>query len=140
MPASDRHALLDPRADLSILEEVERPRTRAECVGGPRPCPWVGCQFHLYLDITHAGGLTLNFPDKDPCHLAETCALDVAEEQGATLERVGELLNVTRERIRQIEATLLKKLKKRLPDGADDFASYDYGHEAGVPAQVSRLR
>ena len=42
--------------------------------------------------------------------LRETCALDVAERGGLTLEEVGEILNLTRERIRQVEAAGLKKL------------------------------
>src|SRR5690606_3867534 len=27
-----------------------KPRTRAECVDGPRPCPFVSCRHHLYVD------------------------------------------------------------------------------------------
>jgi len=42
--------------------------------------------------------------------LQETCALDVAQRGGLTLEEVGEILNLTRERIRQVEATGLQKL------------------------------
>src|SRR5262245_43072037 len=29
---------------------VDKPRTRADCVGGERPCPFVSCKHHLYLD------------------------------------------------------------------------------------------
>jgi DNA-directed RNA polymerase sigma subunit (sigma70/sigma32) len=43
--------------------------------------------------------------------LAQTCALDVAERGGITLEEVGEIMNLTRERIRQVEVTGLGKLK-----------------------------
>src|SRR5579862_8754179 len=31
------------------LEDVERPRTRADCANVARPCPWVGCKHNLYL-------------------------------------------------------------------------------------------
>lgn len=80
------------------------PAERADCLGGPRPCPFVSCQYHLYLDVLPAtGAIKLNFPDLEPDELEETCALDVADRGPSTLERVGELMNMTRERVRQIE-------------------------------------
>lgn len=90
-----------------------RPTTRGECQGGHRPCPFTACRFHLYLDVQpRTGAITYNFPDLEPDELAETCALDVADRDGATLEDVGALLNVTRERIRQIEVEALAKMAK----------------------------
>ncbi len=80
-----------------------RPRTRADCADGPRPCPWVSCRHHLYLEVDGRGHVRLAFPDKEPWELRETCALDVAERGEHTLEYVGRLLNLTRERIRQLE-------------------------------------
>jgi len=53
----------------------------------------------------------LNFPDLEPWELVDTCALDVAERGGVTLEEVGEIMNMTRERIRQVEVRGLIKLK-----------------------------
>jgi hypothetical protein len=41
-----------------------------------------------------------------------SCVLDVAEEGGVTLEVVGACFNVTRERIRQIEARALMRLEQ----------------------------
>lgn len=82
----------------------DRPRTRGECVGGARPCPWVGCRHHLYLEVHPSTGrikLTFNL---EPWELAESCSLDVADRGMNTLEIVGQLLNITRERSRQIEA------------------------------------
>jgi hypothetical protein len=91
-----------------------RPRTRGECVGGHRPCPFVSCRHHLYLDVTPGtGAIKLNFPDLEPDEMPETCALDVADRGGDPLEKVGELLNVTRERIRQLEVVALAKMAKR---------------------------
>lgn len=89
-----------------------RPRTRADCSKVPRPCPYVGCRHHLYLDVTDAGNLKLNFPDKEPEELEHSCSLDVAEEGGITLEALGELLNVTRERVRQVENCTLYRIRK----------------------------
>lgn len=81
-----------------------RPKTRAECVGGHRPCPFVSCKYHLYLDIDReSGAIKLNFPDLEPEQLRVSCALDVADGGGATLEEVGAIMNLTRERVRQLE-------------------------------------
>ena len=37
--------------------------------------------------------------------LKETCVLDVSDRGGSTLQEVGDILGVTRERIRQLELT-----------------------------------
>ena len=102
-----------------ILAEVSarRPRSRAECRAGERPCPFISCKFHLYLDVNpHTGSIKLNFPDLEVWELSETCSLDVADRGGITLEEVGELLNLTRERIRQVEAVGLEKLRGEYDD------------------------
>jgi hypothetical protein len=97
--------------------DVPRPRARAECANsGQRPCPWVACKHHLYLDVNpETGSIKINFPDLEPWELPETCALDVAERGGITLEEVGEIMNLTRERIRQVEVRGLLKLKMQSP-------------------------
>jgi len=43
-----------------------------------------------------------------------SCVLDVADRHGATLEEVGEIMDLTRERIRQIEHNAMRKLGKIL--------------------------
>jgi DNA-directed RNA polymerase sigma subunit (sigma70/sigma32) len=43
--------------------------------------------------------------------MAETCSLDVADRGGITLEEVGAILNLTRERIRQVEVRGLYKIR-----------------------------
>jgi hypothetical protein len=86
-----------------------RPLTRGECIDGPRPCPWVSCQYHLYLDVTDKGSLKLNFPDLEVWELPATCALDMAELGPMTLEETGYYMNMTRERIRQIETIALDR-------------------------------
>jgi len=96
--------------------EIPRPETRAECREEMRPCPWVACKHHLYLDINpETGSIKINFPDLEPWELQHTCALDVAERGGITLEEVGEIMNLTRERIRQVEVRGLLKLKMGSP-------------------------
>ena len=99
-------ALLMPFMDYS------RPVTRAECACGERPCPFVSCKYHLYLDVNpETGSIKLNFPHLEVWEMADTCALDVADRGGITLEEVGEIMNLTRERIRQVEVRGLLKLK-----------------------------
>ncbi|MGE0402989.1 MAG: sigma factor-like helix-turn-helix DNA-binding protein [Kofleriaceae bacterium] len=96
--------------------DIPRPTSRAECKEEMRPCPWVACKHHLYLDINpETGSIKINFPDLEPWELKHTCALDVAERGGITLEEVGEIMNLTRERIRQVEVRGLLKLKMGSP-------------------------
>ena len=100
------------------VEDAERPKTRAECAEGARPCPWVACKHHLYLDINpRTGSIKLNFPDLEPWELAHTCALDVAEHGSKTLEEIGEITNLTRERVRQVEVRGLLALRGRAIHG-----------------------
>lgn len=89
-----------------------KPRTRAECVDGLRPCPFVSCRYHLFIDVSDkTGAIKLNFPDLEVEEMIESCALDVADRGGATLEQVGAIMNLTRERIRQLEVNALAKLQ-----------------------------
>jgi hypothetical protein len=71
----------------------------------------VSCKHHLYLDVSaRTGAIKLNFPDLEVWEMTETCALDVADRGGTTLEEVGAIMNLTRERIRQVEVKGLAKL------------------------------
>ena len=98
--------LLYPESD------YDKPRTREECADGPRPCPFVSCKHHLYIDVSaRTGAIKLNFPDLEVWDLGESCALDVADRGGTTLEDVGAIMNLTRERIRQVEVKALAKLE-----------------------------
>jgi hypothetical protein len=106
-----------------------KPRTRAECADGPRPCPYVSCQHHLFLDVSaRTGAIKLNFPDLEVWDMNETCALDVADRGGTTLEDVGAIMNLTRERIRQVEVKALAKLEAL----KDMMALRDYVDEGPV--------
>lgn len=92
-------------------EFVTRPVQREECKDGPRPCPYVSCRYHLYLDVSpHTGSIKLNFPDLEVWELEESCALDVAERGAVQVERLGAILNLTRERVRQLEVQALRAI------------------------------
>jgi len=109
---------VDPEEkDLLQAVDSQRPRTRADCINGPRPCMFVSCKHNLYLDVNpETGSIKLNFPDKEIWELEHTCALDVAEKGGITLEEVGLIMNLTRERIRQVETRGLLKLREATED------------------------
>ncbi len=105
---------------LPYPDDVDRPPTREECLSMPRPCPFVSCSHHLYLDVNpESGAIKLNFPHLEVWEMAETCSLDVADRGGTTLEEVGIILNLTRERIRQVEVRGLTKIRAR---SGDDLA------------------
>jgi len=106
-----------------------KPRTRLECLDGPRPCPYVSCKHHLFLDVSaRTGAIKLNFPDLEVWEMSESCALDVADRGGTTLEDVGAIMNLTRERIRQVEVKALAKLQAL----RDMMALRDYVDEGPV--------
>mgnify|MGYP003475717457 CR=1 FL=1 len=73
------------------------------------------------------GSIKLNFPDlldvdgaPEVELMKETCTLDVADWEGATLEAVADIMNLTRERVRQLEMSGLAKLEERLATWRDD--------------------
>jgi len=109
------------------VPDYGRPKTRGECklfydkFGW---CPFAMCSHHLFLDINvsldpetgeERGTITFNFPDQEVWEIPETCALEVADRGGCTLEEVGEFRNRTRERIRQIEEKGLRLVLFRVP-------------------------
>lgn len=96
-----------------------RPRSRSECAGGVRPCPWVSCRYHLAAPPSTA--LEPNREELDQLerdvlafveHAPETCAIDVADRGDAlSCDQIGELLGpgqLSRERVAQIEARALR--------------------------------
>lgn len=121
----------------------ERPTHRDQCRTGPRPCPYIACKFHLFLDVSPiSGSIKYNFPlaptvpkgmngpairslelDEALHLMRDTCALDVMDRGGVTLEEVGVLLNVSMERSRQIQQAALGKTREKVDD--------DYCYEGG---------
>lgn len=113
--------LLDDDAwiDDALLEEqwlaaemAKRPKTRAECIDGPRPCPWYSCRYHLGLNISSCGTrVMVSTEPEDLDDSTETCALDVASRGPLTLEQIGAFEGVGRERVRQVETEAFEKLQ-----------------------------
>jgi hypothetical protein len=108
----------------------EKPRLRAQCEHGERPCPFVSCKYHLYLDVNpETGSIKLNFPDIEVWEMEETCALDIATRGGVTLEEVGVIMNLTRERVRQLEMSGLSRLTTADDDHGTNLQEfYKEGH------------
>jgi hypothetical protein len=107
-------------------EQYWRPQSRGDCADMERPCPFVSCKYHLYIDVHPVrGSIKINFPDLEVWEMTDTCALDIADRGGITLEEVGEIMNLTRERVRQVETQGLSKLERlsevdQLRDYVDD--------------------
>jgi len=107
------------KRDLKLGRELypdtgySRPKVRGDCKSGVRPCPYVTCKHNLYLDVSEkTGSITLNFPDLEVSEMSESCVLDVSDASGQTLEYVAQLMNITRERVRQVEVIALGKLEQ----------------------------
>lgn len=94
--------------------EASRPRFRSDCADGQRPCPYMACRHHLYLEVTEAGSIRLPFPELDLDELADTCSLDVADRGGVILDQIGSILAVSRERVRQVEEAALERYREAL--------------------------
>jgi hypothetical protein len=110
------------RREVAELEDypewVARPKTRGDCEGDARPCPFVSCKYHLYLDVNPVTGhVKYNFPGLEVWELACSCSLDVADGGYHTLEEVADRLGLVRERIRQIELVAVTKVRRAVEEG-----------------------
>ena len=83
-----------------------RPTTRAECVNGTRPCPYLACKYHMISAYSHRQMYHKN--DEEILEFAMalpwTCVLDYVEvhPDGCTLQDIADILIMTRERARQL--------------------------------------
>jgi len=69
---------------------VVMPKTRGECAGIPRPCPFTQCRYHLQRQTP--------------------CVLDVADRGGQGQRAVAKLLRLSHARVQQIEVVALRKI------------------------------
>ena len=92
----------------------DAPTNRKQCSGNERPCPWVRCKFHLVLESFSSPHLVSDDEIVDKLlTMPETCLLDVVENGEKTLEEVGTILGITRERVRQLEGLSDKEYIKK---------------------------
>lgn len=88
-----------------------RPQTRADCLDGPRPCPFVGCRYNLLVEVTAAGSIKmpLGAPwEADPD--TPSCALDVADDGERTLQDIADILGISLQWVVQSRAEALRKM------------------------------
>ncbi len=82
-------------------KSLVRPTSRAECapenVGALRPCPFVSCRHHLYLEVGDNGNIHRNHAGKQPWELVESCSLDVAARGPSGARAMGPILGMTRQ-------------------------------------------
>ena len=109
-------------------QRATRPTKRWECKSGPRPCPWIGCEYHLFVDVDvdngslwghPAIGFPRAMPDWIPVHSTKThdterrllklfdddrdsCALDVAERGEHTNRETGEAMGLSIRQVKEI--------------------------------------
>lgn len=99
--AAHTKSLFQWDVDVSAL----RPKTRADCIDGPRPCPWIGCRYHLAITADpDRESVKETFPEmnilSDPegpglQYLEEimgTCALDIADKHDDGTQGIGGLI------------------------------------------------
>jgi len=98
-----------------------RPNKRWQCAQAARPCPYIGCRHHLYLDFTQLGSVKFNFGDNDEilASMPETCSLDVADRGDHDMTTIAKLLNVTPARVQQEVVDALAKLRALGLDHSD---------------------
>jgi hypothetical protein len=103
-----------------------RPTSRADCKDVPRPCPYVGCRYNLSLDIMQNGAVRWRQDGnwEDLFDGRDNCSLDVAARGPHTLQEIGEITGVCRERVRQEIDAAVQKLKELMPTRAVG----GYGH------------
>ena len=81
----------------------DMPKTLADCpYSSGDPCPWFRCRHNLYLSVFNER-VKFSAPGVEFWQLEETCSIRLADRGGMTLEECGEAMNLTRERVRQVQ-------------------------------------
>lgn len=89
--------------------------TKGACRNGPGPCTVATCRYSLLADTTSPG----EWKGRAPKKVAENCALDAAENGAMTLDEIALEIGRTRERVRQIEARAMAKIRRIAPELAE---------------------
>lgn len=120
-----KKAIPEIKLDPNFLTHENKPRNRTECANIPRPCPYVSCRYHLYLDVFEGGVLKINHGEEfdDDTTVIEnlkrmpySCSLDAADQGEMELDQIADSFNLTRERIRQILETGFRKIRDNVGD------------------------
>lgn len=81
------------------------------------------------------GSIKFNFPELEPWELPQTCALDVANQGPSTLDAIAYLMNLSRERVRQIEAYGLSLLQNNYQEDLEDLHTEPLNPESKKPEE-----
>jgi hypothetical protein len=115
---------------------MKRPVTRGDCVGGPRPCPWVSCRHHLAV-----GGRNRV---RRGWQKRPTCSLDLADEGPWGSREIGEILGISHQGVLNIETLALehaRRIFERMDVTYEDLGLEDLdrgeGEGGGKHARVS---
>jgi hypothetical protein len=94
-----------------------RPRTREDCAGVLRPCPYVTCRHNLFVDGTEGKDgrsyLKKSCAEPDQMDPKSSCVLDVVEDNpdGMSQGDVARAMGLTQQRVDQLERSASEKLK-----------------------------
>lgn len=114
----------EARTPHRLTEPRRLPLTRAECVDAPRPCPYVSCRHHLYLEVSRrTGAIKLNFPGVDVLDMAESCSLDVADRGGADGTEIGPMLGISRQGAASFEQVALRRAARVMRRDRHDYTA-----------------
>lgn len=119
--------MVNRRLRLTVVRDPEAPTNRSECRDGCRPCPFVACRYHLFLDVATNGKIWKNFAadehDEDSIVAAlmsmpETCALDVADRGAHTEQDVARVLGtgINNKNVFTSQASAIEKLRVLFAD------------------------
>lgn len=99
---------------LRLVRSRRVPETRGECLPGghneARPCRFTTCRYHAQETQAYDGKKPYGRPPRSLPEGGPTCTLDVAAEGEHTMEEVGEVLGLTRQRVEQIEKKALRRV------------------------------
>jgi hypothetical protein len=100
-------------SELRHLPVVNEIPDRADCRGGPRPCPLVSCPSNNYLSRTSSGAAKLTWPNLEPWEVPPklSCAEDMIERGPVLVKTIAKALNMTDERVRQVYVDGIEKLR-----------------------------
>lgn len=89
---------------------IVRPRTRLQCVGVPRPCPFATCAFSLVPEHVAAG--IAEEVDGVPADCS--CVLDVIESRGeVSLAQIGDLTGLAASGVYSLIARAIRTIERR---------------------------
>lgn len=115
---------------------TERPKKRADCKDGPRPCPWISCKYSTFFDTPHSDGRKRLVVLKETSTLkidkladewldqwetcSYSCSLDAADDGPLEdLEIIADSLGITVKNVATTYARALQKVRGEVVDVED---------------------